>query len=185
MILSTGIALYRSSISLASIHFVSELTAKMLRSFVRNSNATVDALRSVDINSYQLDKADIRLNTYIAGCIGNPEAHNLYELLAIRRFFYLLDKYDFRPGKVRRFIVFYEKLKFSGTKGLTRYKLTPVQVFQFANILGFYRPGTNKRLIRDALLFVPRKFSKTTSIASLAVFDLLFGEWLQAHQTEF
>ena len=143
---------------------------------IQLKTATVDALRSVDINSYQLDKADIRLNTYIAGCIGNPEAHNLYELLAIRRFFYLLDKYDFRPGKVRRFIVFYEKLKFSGTKGLTRYKLTPVQVFQFANILGFYRPGTNKRLIRDALLFVPRKFSKTTSIASLAVFDLLFGD---------
>ncbi|MCS2887977.1 hypothetical protein NXV14_12125 [Bacteroides fragilis] len=108
---------------------------------IQLKTATVDALRSVDINSYQLDKADIRLNTYIAGCIGNPEAHNLYELLAIRRFFYLLDKYDFRPGKVRRFIVFYEKLKFSGTKGLTRYKLTPVQVFQFANILGFYRPG--------------------------------------------
>ena len=143
---------------------------------IQLKTATVDALRSVDINSYQLDKADIRLNTYIAGCIGNPEAHNLYELLAIRRFFYLLDKYDFRPGKVRRFIVFYEKLKFSGTKGLTRYKLTPVQVFQFTNILGFYRPGTNKRLIRDALLFVPRKFSKTTSIASLAVFDLLFGD---------
>lgn len=138
--------------------------------------ATVDVLRLVDVSAYQLDKADIRLNTYIAGCIANPEAHNLYELLAIRRFFYLLDKYDFRPGKVRRFIVFYEKLKFSGTQGLTRYKLTPVQVFQFSNILGFYRPGTNKRLIRDALLFVPRKFSKTTSIASLAVFDLLFGD---------
>lgn len=54
---------------------------------IQLKTATVDALRSVDINSYQLDKADIRLNTYIAGCIGNPEAHNLYELLAIRRFF--------------------------------------------------------------------------------------------------
>lgn len=138
--------------------------------------STADVLRSVDIGSYNLEKADIRLGTYITGCISDPDAHNLYELLAIRRFFYLMDKYDFKPGKVRRFIVFYEKLKFSGTKGLTRYKLTPVQVFQFSNILGFYRPGTNKRLIRDALLFVPRKFSKTTSIASLAVFDLLFGD---------
>lgn len=143
---------------------------------IRLKADTIELLRSIDIGFYQLDKADIRLNIYITNCISNPDAHNLYELLAIRRFFYLLDKYDFRPGKVRRFTVFYEKLKFSGTQGLTRYKLTPVQVFQFSNILGFYRPGTNKRLIRDALLFVPRKFSKTTGIASLAVFDLLFGD---------
>ena len=32
---------------------------------IQLKTATVDALRSVDINSYQLDKADIRLNTYI------------------------------------------------------------------------------------------------------------------------
>lgn len=48
---------------------------------IQLKTATVDALRSVDINSYQLDKADIRLNTYIAGCIGNPEAHNLTSYL--------------------------------------------------------------------------------------------------------
>lgn len=45
----------------------------------------------------------------------------------------------------------------------------------FANIYGFYKEdGT--RLIRDALLFIPRKFSKTTSVAACAIYDLLFGE---------
>lgn len=144
--------------------------------FVKLKSDTVAHLQAVDVLSYQLDKADKRLNLYIDGCISSPEAHNLYELLAIRRFFRLLDTYDFRISEVRKFVVFYEKLKFSGTKGKTCYKLTPIQVFQFANIVGFYKSGTNKRLIREALLFVPRKFSKTTSVASLSIYDLLFGD---------
>lgn len=137
---------------------------------------TVAHLQSVDVLSYQLERADKRLNSYIIGCISNPDAHNLYELLAIRRFFRLLVIYDFRVSEVKKFVVFYELLKFSGTKGKTRYKLTPIQVFQFANIVAFYKPGTNKRLIREALLFVPRKFSKTTSVASLSIYDLIFGD---------
>lgn len=137
---------------------------------------TVSQLQCVDVYAFGLDKADKRLNSYIIGCISNPDAHNLYELLSIRRFFYLFKRYDFRNGEVRKFVVFYESLKFSGTKGKTRYKLTPIQVFQFANIVAFYKPGTNRRLIREALLFVPRKFSKTTSVASLSIYDLLFGD---------
>ena len=132
-------------------------------------------LRDIDILSYQLKDTDERLNTYVFSVVNNPESHNLYEQLSVKRFFHFLDKYEFHPGKVKRFIVFYEKLKFTGAKGLTRYKLTNVQVFQFANIYGFYKEN-GKRLIRDALLFVPRKFSKTTSVASMAIEDLLFGD---------
>lgn len=137
---------------------------------------TIVCLSHIDVNSYNLGSTDERLNTYAYSCIVKPEAHNLYELLALKRFFSFLDKYDFRRSEVRKFIVFYESLKFSGTKGRTKYKLTPIQVFQFTNILGFYRKHTNKRLIREALLFVPRKFSKTTSVASLAINDTLFGD---------
>ena len=136
---------------------------------------TVDYLRMIDVDSYSLNKSDDRINIYIRSVINNSEDHNLYELLAIKRFFYLLDKYQFKHSEVRKFIALYERLKFPGTKGKTRYKLTPVQVFQFANIKGFYRTNT-KRLCRDALLFVPRKFSKTTSVASLAIDDLIFGD---------
>jgi phage terminase large subunit-like protein len=132
-------------------------------------------LKGIDVLSYQLKDTDERLNTYVFSVINNPESHNLYEQLSVKRFFLFLDKYQFRAVKVKRFIVFYEKLKFTGAKGLTRYKLTNVQVFQFANIYGFYKEN-GKRLIRDALLFVPRKFSKTTSVASIAIEDLLFGD---------
>ena len=45
----------------------------------------------------------------------------------------------------------------------------------FGNIFGFYN-AEGLRLIRDVYLFVPRKFSKTTSVASLAIYDMLFGD---------
>lgn len=136
---------------------------------------TTEELKALDVAGYHLEKTDERLNLYTRAVIGHPDDHNLYELLAVRRFFYLLDKYLFKPKEVRKFIVFYESLKFSGLKGRTKYRLTPIQVFEFANILGFYKTK-KKRLCRDALLFVPRKFSKTTSVASLAIYDLLFGD---------
>lgn len=133
------------------------------------------SLKNVDVLSYNLKGTDERLNIYAFEVINNPAAHNLFEQLSVLRFFSFLDKYDFRPTKVKRFIVLYEKLKFTGARGLTRYKLTAVQTFQFANIYGFYKEN-DKRLIRSALLFVPRKFSKTTSVAAIAIEDLLFGD---------
>ena len=135
----------------------------------------IDQLNNIDLDAYHLDKTDKRLVTYAEELICNPEDHNLYELLALKRFFSFLDKYIFKPKEVKKFIIFYEKLKFSGLKRRQCYKLTPVQVFQFANIMGFYKTET-KRLCREALLFVPRKFSKTTSVSSLAIYDLLFGD---------
>lgn len=118
---------------------------------------------------------DKRIGDYVFSVIDNPDKHNLYEILGVRRFLQMLDKYDWKPKRVKRFFKFYQALKFSGLKGRTRYKLTPVQAFQFANIYGFARPD-GRRLIRTAYLFVPRKFSKTTSCAALAVYDMLFGD---------
>jgi phage terminase large subunit-like protein len=134
-----------------------------------------EELNLILVDDYHLEKTDKRLNVYAFEIINNPDDHNLYEILALKRFFHFLDKYIFKINEVKAFIVFYESLKFSGMKGRRRYKMTPVQVFQFANILGFYLDEQH-RLIRDALLFVPRKFSKTTSVASLAIYDLLFGD---------
>ena len=124
---------------------------------------------------HALADTDGRIGCYVSSVIADPEAHNLYELLKIRRFFAMLDRWEWNAGRVRKFFKFYEMLRFSGTRGRTRYKLTPVQCFQFANIFGFMRPD-GRRLVRTAYIFVPRKFSKTTSAAALAVYDLLFGD---------
>ena len=135
----------------------------------------VGRLSAVTLDNYHLDLADSRLVDYSASLIANPDGHNLYELLALLRFFRLLDTYDFHVDQAQAFIKFYEFLKFDGKHGRQRYEMTPIQVFQFSNIIGFYLDET-KRLIRNALLYVPRKFSKTTSVASLAIWDLLFGD---------
>lgn len=111
---------------------------------------------------------------YLGAVCSRPLDHNVWEQLAAERFLNLAGRYGINMGMVKRFFAFYEALYFPGRNGMTRYKLTPVQAFQFANIFGFWDGG--KRVTREACLFVPRKFSKTTSTASLAIWDLLFGE---------
>lgn len=160
----------------------------------------VDELLAIEIERFQLDAIDMRLWSYISQVRNEPEKHNLYEILAILKFLRLMDTYVFRPSKVKKFTKLYESLKFSGMDGRRCYKLTHIQYFQFASILGFYKwedvgkaegmPDEEKktkkimdgrryelrRLVREAILFVPRKFSKTTSTASLAVNEMLFGD---------
>lgn len=128
-----------------------------------------------DLYRHALIDTDKRIGDYVVGVVDNPDAHNLYEILGVQRFLQMLDKYEWKPRRVRRFFKFYEALRFSGLQGRTRYKLTPVQAFQFANICGFAQ-ADGRRLIRTVYLFVPRKFSKTTSCAALAVYDMLFGD---------
>ena len=122
-----------------------------------------------------LDEADPRIWQYCEAVARDPAEHNVYELLAVERLFLLLGKYRWEPGRVRRFFRFYETLRFSGVRGRTRYRLTPVQCFQFASIYGLTLHD-GRRLVRTAYIFVPRKFSKTTSAASMAVYDMLFGD---------
>ena len=118
---------------------------------------------------------DPRIRTYVTDVAGHPEDHNFYELLAILRFFDHAGRFRWSRRRARLFIRIYEALKFSGTNARQRYKLTPIQVFFFANIYGMLRPD-GRRLYRVVYLFVPRKFAKTTSVAAMAVFDLLFGD---------
>ena len=80
---------------------------------------TAVRLSEIDLDGYPvLDRTDGRLREYIESVRGYPEKHNLYELLALLRFFRLLDRYEFRPSAVRRFIVVYESLRFNGMKGV-------------------------------------------------------------------
>ena len=118
---------------------------------------------------------DDRIRLYVEEVVNNPQRHNYYEIASVRRFCNMLCRHDWKPKRVRKFFEFYETLRFNGANGRQSYKLTPIQCFQFANIFGFVDAEGN-RLIRTAYLFVPRKFSKTTSAASLAVYDMLAGD---------
>ena len=133
-----------------------------------------DELARIDIDRYQLALVDSRLDNYVREVAGNPDGHNLYEQLAVSLFFRKCDRYGINVTEVQQFYDFYESLYFPGKTGQQRYKLTPVQCFQFANIFAFWENG--RRVVREAVLYVPRKFSKTTSTASLAIYDVLYGD---------
>lgn len=145
------------------------------KDLLRQAKIEVTAqLAAVPIADYRLCEVDARLEQYVTEVARNPSAHNLYEQLAVMRFFRMADKYGVNATEVQRFFTLYENLHFPGKTGLRKYALTPVQTFQFANIYGFWHEG--RRVVREAILFVPRKFSKTTSSASLAIDDLLYGD---------
>ena len=142
---------------------------------LREAKEEVTALlASAPLKDYRLGDVDPRLETYVCEVAANPEGHNLYEQLAVARFLRMADKYGVNATEVRRFFTLYENLYFPGKAGPQKYRLTPVQVFQFANIYGFWHDG--RRVVREAVLYVPRKFSKTTSCAALAIDDLLYGD---------
>lgn len=131
-------------------------------------------LASIDIDRYQFGEVDARLDSYVRMVAADPDGHNLYEQLAVARFFRLCDRYGINVTEVQLFFDLYESLYFPGKVGHQCYKLTPVQCFQFASIFAFWHDG--RRVVREVVLYVPRKFSKTTSTASLAVFDVLYGD---------
>ena len=131
-------------------------------------------LRHVNIDRYLLSSVDNRLDNYVREVASNPDGHNLYEQLAVAHFLKMCDRYGFNVTEVQQFYTFYESLYFPGKIGQQQYKLTPVQCFQFASIFGFWQEG--RRVVREAVLYVPRKFSKTTSTASIAIYDVLYGD---------
>ena len=135
----------------------------------------ISELQAIDISDYGLDEVDDRLVSYLQENRGHPERHNLFELLAVRHFFVMCDRYGFNATAVLQFFALYESLYFPGKRGLQTYELTPVQCFQFASIFAFWTED-GFRVVREVCLHMPRKYSKTTSSASLAIHDLLFGD---------
>ena len=142
---------------------------------LRQAKADVtDLLGNADIGRYRLAEIDKRLDKYAREVSSNPEGHNLYEQLAVSHFLKMCDRYGINVTEVQQFFDFYESLYLPGKVGQQRYALTPVQTFQFASIFAFWSEG--RRVVREAVLYVPRKFSKTTSTASLAIYDVLYGD---------
>ena len=133
-----------------------------------------ELLANTSIERYRLSEVDSRLEAYVREVASNPDGHNLFEQLAVVLFLRKCERYGINTTEVWRFYDLYESLYFPGKIGQQRYQLTPVQTFQFANIYAFWENG--RRVVREVVLYVPRKFSKTTSTASLAIDDLLYGD---------
>lgn len=150
------------------------MTEEERAKLIEAKQRVTDELAKVDVRAYALGEVDPRLSIYVGNVCHAPLWHNLYEQLAVARFLRHVETYGINVKAVQKFIRFYEQLRLPGKNGPQCYTLTPVQVFQFANIYGFSRDG--KRLTREACLYVPRKFSKTTSTAAIAIYDFLLGD---------
>jgi phage terminase large subunit-like protein len=134
---------------------------------------------------------DERIRTYVKAVAKNPEKHNVWEICAIVRFFEMLDRYDWHAKRAKLMIKMLELLKFQTDDGLRRVRLQPVQVFMVCVPYGLVKrvkvPVTDhatletkmvwrvKRVIRNVVWMVPRKFGKTTLIAGMAVVEFFFG----------
>lgn len=123
-----------------------------------------------------LDATDMRLRQYADTVALHPDSHCIWELLALDRYISLSDRYLWKAKRVKNRIKWAESVKYSGVSGRSKFRLTPVEVFIYANIYGFSLED-GRRLIRDAYVEVPRKFGKTTFMAGLASGELtVFGE---------
>lgn len=124
---------------------------------------------------HALFNADPRIIQYCEAVIGEPHAHNLFELLGLKRFLSFFGKYTFSPGMVKKQIYILEFFKYPGTSGIETITLSPIQAYAIAGIFGFWKTA-QKRLVENVLLFVPRKFGKTTIISGISASELIFGD---------
>lgn len=124
---------------------------------------------------HALFNADPRIVQYCEAVISEPHAHNLFELLGLKRFLSFFGKYTFSPGMVKKQIYILEFFKYPGTSGIETITLSPIQAYAIAGIFGFWKTS-EKRLVENVLLFVPRKFGKTTIISGISASELIFGD---------
>lgn len=115
-----------------------------------------------------------RLRQYLTDLV-HGDKHAVYEQLAGARFFALLRKYEFKPGQAARRVKLFESLPQPTGSGREYIKCSPCQVFEIASIYGFRTGG--RRLVTRVLLFVPRKYGKTTMVSNFALDDALMGDY--------
>lgn len=97
-----------------------------------------------------------------------------YIIQACERYLGWFDKYEFRPDKVDRVNNFISKLRHNtGKHNGKPFILLPYQYWIICNIFGFYRPGTEKRVINYVYCELARKQGKTALAAAICLYMLV------------
>lgn len=103
-------------------------------------------------------------------------------LLACQRFLNQIENKDwewqFQPSAVDHVLRFASLLKHA--KGVFAGRpivFEPFQILLLCAVYGFWsKKDSSKRMVNDVILFIPRKAGKSTLIAVLGLYELLFGE---------
>ena len=122
----------------------------------------------------KLTSIEPRLWEYVNAVSEDTDGHNVFEVLEVLRFLDFLDKYKFSKGAMLSVVTCFEMLKFPTKKGMKPLTLTPIQIFSIAGIYGFLTEE-KRRLTSKVMLFVPRKFGKTTFSSGLCIYEFIFG----------
>ena len=102
--------------------------------------------------------------------------------LACQRFLNQLEnkdwRWEFKPEAVTHVLNFVSKINHvKGPIAGKPMELIPFQILFICAIYGFRdKKNPNIRMVQDVILFIPRKASKSTLIAIIALYELLFGE---------
>lgn len=102
--------------------------------------------------------------------------------LACQRFLNQLEnkewRWEFKPEYVEHILRFVSHVRHvKGPCAGQKMVLMPFQVLLICAIYGFRdKKNPNIRMVQDVILFIPRKASKSTLIAIISLYELLFGE---------
>ena len=103
-------------------------------------------------------------------------------LLACQRFLNQLEnrewEWEFHPEAVEHFLKFTSIMRHAkGVYAGRPVVLEPFQILLICGIYGFWsKKDKSKRMVNDVIVFIPRKAGKSTLIAVLGLYELLFGE---------
>jgi len=103
-------------------------------------------------------------------------------LLACQRFLNHIEnkewEWEFQPKAVEHFLQFTSFLRHAkGAYAGQPVELQPFQILLICAIYGFYsKKDSDKRMTTDVIVFIPRKAGKSTLIAVIGLYELLFGE---------
>lgn len=109
---------------------------------------------------------------YANDVISGAELTNEDVRLACQRYLDWFDRTDlyFDAAKVEKKIKFIEKMKhWQGPMAGQYFRLLPWQHWVFCNIFGWYYRGTDKRVTRNAFIFIARKNGKTAFASALGL----------------
>jgi phage terminase large subunit-like protein len=103
-------------------------------------------------------------------------------LLACQRFLDQLEnkewEWQFHPEAVEHFLKFASLLRHAkGADAGKPLQLEPFQILLICGIYGFWsKKDKAKRMVTDVIVYIPRKAGKSTLIAVIGLYELIFGE---------
>lgn len=103
-------------------------------------------------------------------------------LLACQRFLNQLEnkewEWQFHPEAVEHFLKFASLLRHAkGADAGKPLRLEPFQILLICGIYGFWsKKDQAKRMVTDVIVYIPRKAGKSTLIAVIGLYELIFGE---------